>query len=90
MNNANPNFMASYLGHSLEEFFKTYAKWINRMNNSQQLDFIEKGIQGNEVNEARSSHEKKSCHNCNSDLNKQFSKLISILSDICLLAQFSH
>jgi len=60
MNNANPGFMASQLGHSLEEFFKTYAKWINRMNNSQQLDFIEKGIQGNEVNEARLSHEKNS------------------------------
>ena len=43
--------MANQLGHSLEEFFKTYAKWINRLNNDIQLAFIEQAIdkQENEV-----------------------------------------
>lgn len=41
---ANPAFMARQLGHSLEEFFKTYAKWIDRTSNQFQMDVIETGI----------------------------------------------
>lgn len=45
MAGANPAFMANQLGHSVEEFFKTYAKWINRINNQFQMGLIEAGIQ---------------------------------------------
>jgi len=44
MNNANPGFMATQLGHGLDEFFKKYAKWINTLNNKTQMAFIEAGI----------------------------------------------
>lgn len=44
MNGVNPAFMAEQLGHSLEEFFKTYAKWINNNQNQVQLALIEKAI----------------------------------------------
>lgn len=41
---ANPAFLASQLGHSLEEFFKTYAKWIGQQDASKQMLIIEEGI----------------------------------------------
>ena len=44
MNGANPAFMAKQLGHSIEEFFKTYATWIDRMSGDTQMDLIESGI----------------------------------------------
>lgn len=44
MNGVNPAFMAEQLGHSLQEFFKTYAKWINTNQNQTQIKLIEKAI----------------------------------------------
>lgn len=44
MNDANAAFMARQLGHSLEEFFKTYATWIDRAGADRQVEFIEQGI----------------------------------------------
>lgn len=44
MNGVNPAFMAGQLGHSVEEFFKTYAKWINTNQNQVQIDLIERAI----------------------------------------------
>lgn len=44
MNGVNPAFMAGQLGHSVEEFFKTYAKWINTNQNQLQIDLIEAAI----------------------------------------------
>lgn len=44
MAGANPGFMASQLGHTIEEFFKTYAKWINNMDNRRQIGIIEDSI----------------------------------------------
>ncbi|MCU7834861.1 MAG: hypothetical protein KZQ83_06340 [gamma proteobacterium symbiont of Taylorina sp.] len=46
MNNANPALMSSQPGHSLEEFFKKYAKWINRVDNQTHMEFIEVGLNG--------------------------------------------
>lgn len=48
MSEVNPAFMAEQLGHSVEEFFKTYAKWINKNHNKAQMDRIEKAILSNE------------------------------------------
>jgi integrase len=44
MNGVNPAFMAAQLGHSIEEFFKTYAKWINNQQNEIQMELIERAI----------------------------------------------
>jgi integrase len=44
MNGVNPAFMAEQLGHSIQEFFKTYAKWINSSQNRVQLSLIERAI----------------------------------------------
>lgn len=44
MNGVNPAFMASQLGHSLEEFFKTYAKWINANQNQVQMKLLQDAI----------------------------------------------
>jgi integrase len=44
MNGVNPAFMAGQLGHSVEEFFKTYAKWINSEQNESQLRLLESAI----------------------------------------------
>lgn len=44
MNGVNPAFMAEQLGHSLQEFFKTYAKWINSNHNQAQTQLIETAI----------------------------------------------
>lgn len=44
MNGVNPAFMASQLGHSIEEFFKTYAKWINSNQNEREMKLIEMAI----------------------------------------------
>lgn len=41
----NPAYMAKQLGHSLQEFFKTYATWIEMTNNNQQIDLMEAAIQ---------------------------------------------
>ncbi len=37
MQGLNPAFVCSQLGHSLEEFFKTYAKWINSESNASEM-----------------------------------------------------
>lgn len=58
MAGANPAFMARQLGHSLAEFFKTYAKWINRVDNQFQMDLIEKGMEKNNTNVAQTWLEK--------------------------------
>lgn len=44
MNGVNPAFMAEQLGHSLPEFFKTYAKWIHGNQNQAQQKLIEIAI----------------------------------------------
>lgn len=44
MHGVNPAFMAAQLGHSLEEFFKTYAKWINANQNQVQMGLIEAAL----------------------------------------------
>lgn len=44
MQGVNPAFMAGQLGHSVEEFFKTYAKWINTNQNQVQIELIERGL----------------------------------------------
>ncbi len=44
MSSVNPGFMASQLGHSIEEFFNTYAKWINAGQNQVQIDLINQAI----------------------------------------------
>lgn len=44
MNGVNPAFMAGQLGHSVEEFFKTYAKWINTNQNQAQILLIEHAL----------------------------------------------
>jgi integrase len=44
MNGVNPAFMASQLGHSIEEFFKTYAKWVNGQQDDLQIGLIERAI----------------------------------------------
>lgn len=41
MSGVNPAFMAGQLGHSVEEFFKTYAKWINASQDRVQLEILE-------------------------------------------------
>lgn len=45
MQGVNPAFMAGQLGHSVEEFFKTYAKWINTNQNQVQMELIERGLE---------------------------------------------
>ena len=52
MHGVNPAFMAAQLGHSVEEFFKTYAKWINTQQNDIQLALIEKAIEGSNREDA--------------------------------------
>lgn len=44
MAGANPAFMARQLGHSIQEFFRTYATWIDRTNAELQMQLIEQGI----------------------------------------------
>lgn len=44
MAGANPAFMARQLGHSLEMFFKVYAKWIDGQNDERELTKIELAI----------------------------------------------
>lgn len=39
-----PAFLAQQLGHSLEEFFRTYAKWIAKANNDLQMKLMEEAI----------------------------------------------
>jgi len=38
-------FIAKQLGHSKKEFFEPYAIWIDRMDNSIQMDLLEKSFQ---------------------------------------------
>jgi integrase len=49
MSGVNPAFMAAQLGHSVEEFFKTYAKWINTNQNQLQVQLIEESIKKHEL-----------------------------------------
>ncbi|VUD48330.1 Putative defective protein IntQ [Thalassocella blandensis] len=42
MNNLHAAYIARQLGHSQEEFFKTYATWINNQLDSVQIETIEK------------------------------------------------
>lgn len=58
MSGANPAFMARQLGHSLEEFFKTYAKWIDRVDNTFQMRLIEAGIGQNVAKSGLANGEK--------------------------------
>lgn len=39
-----PGYMAQQLGHSVQEFFKTYAKWINTQENDNQADLLQASI----------------------------------------------
>lgn len=55
MNNANPAFMANQLGHSLEEFFKTYAVWINRVDTDTQIGFIDNAIANDKTQPVKDS-----------------------------------
>ncbi len=44
MNGVNPAYLANQLGHSIEEFFKTYSKWINSVMDDLQIRLIEEAI----------------------------------------------
>lgn len=46
MAGANPAYMARQLGHSLEMFFRVYAKWIDGQNDDRELAKIETAITG--------------------------------------------
>lgn len=46
-NGMNPTFMATQLGHSIEEFFRTYAKWIGQDQNALQIELMERAINKN-------------------------------------------
>lgn len=56
MNGVNPAFMAKQLGHSMKEFFETYATWINKQGDDIQMDLIEAAIakSGQEVDKEAS------------------------------------
>jgi integrase len=43
-NGSNPAWLAKQLGHSQEEFFKTYARWIGKTQDDLQMDIIERAI----------------------------------------------
>jgi len=45
MSGTNPAFMAKQLGRSIEDFFKTYAKWIDSAGDAFQSDLIDKQIE---------------------------------------------
>ncbi|MFW2371606.1 MAG: hypothetical protein ACN4GM_00665 [Gammaproteobacteria bacterium] len=51
--------MAKQLGHSLEEFFKTYATWIDRAGADRQVEFIEAGIESLKLKRAQNVGQKK-------------------------------
>lgn len=44
MNGLNPAYLANQLGHSVEEFFKTYSKWINQKMDDLQIRLLEEAI----------------------------------------------
>lgn len=44
MAGANPAFMARQLGHSVEMFFKVYAKWIDGLSDEREIAKIERAI----------------------------------------------
>ncbi|VUD48568.1 Putative defective protein IntQ [Thalassocella blandensis] len=44
MNNLHAAYIARQLGHSQEEFFKTYATWINSQLDSLQIETLEKAL----------------------------------------------
>lgn len=46
-NGLNPAYLAGQMGHSLEEFFKTYAKWIAGAHNALQIELMERAISQN-------------------------------------------
>lgn len=49
MNGQNPSYVAAQLGHSLEEFFKTYARWINQLMDKVQVKILEDAIAKNKT-----------------------------------------
>jgi len=44
MQGLKPGFVCAQLGHSLDEFFKTYAKWINSQDDAKEIDKLNKII----------------------------------------------
>jgi len=44
MQGLKPAFVCSQLGHSLEEFFKTYAKWINSQDDKKEIEKLNKAF----------------------------------------------
>jgi integrase len=46
MHGLNPAYLAKKLGHSVEEFFKTYSKWINSEMDILKINILEEGIEG--------------------------------------------
>jgi integrase len=44
MSGVNPAYLAKQLGHSIEEFFKTYSRWINSTMDDLQIQLIEAAI----------------------------------------------
>ena len=47
MNGVNPAYLAKQLGHSIEEFFKTYSTWINQQLDDVQIKLLEEAISEN-------------------------------------------
>ncbi len=45
MNGANPAYMARQLGHSIQEFYRTYATWIERADRGMQKGLLDAGIE---------------------------------------------
>jgi integrase len=54
MAGANPAFMANQLGHSLEMFFKVYAKWIGGRQDDEEMAKIQHSISTSENKETAS------------------------------------
>jgi integrase len=49
MGGLKPGFLAKQLGHSEQEFFKTYARWINGKQNMDEMDLMEEAIKKKNV-----------------------------------------
>lgn len=46
-NGLNPAYLAGQMGHSKEEFFRTYAKWLDGAHNALQIELMERAISQN-------------------------------------------
>jgi len=46
-NGLNPAYLAGQMGHSVEEFFRTYAKWVAGAHNALQMELMEWAIKQN-------------------------------------------